>query len=199
MSKGHSNSEIARKLNLSLETVKWYNKQLYAKLEVGSRTQAVAKAVEMGIFETPTAGQTRKEFRPAHNLPASITSFIGREKEIQNVQNLASNARLVTITGSGGIGKTRLVIQVATAFAPNFPDGVRWVGLAGLSGGIVSPLAHGSPPLTGQEIGEELVTQAVAKAFRVPESPDLPLRQGVIGYLYDKQILLVLDNCEHLI
>ena len=74
----------------------------------------------------------KKEIRPAHNLPGSITSFIGREKEIQEVQHLAASARLVTITGSGGVGKTRLAIQVASALVPQFSAGVRWVGFAGL-------------------------------------------------------------------
>ena len=64
------------------------------------------------------------------NLPKPLTSFIGREKEIQQVEQLVSRARLVTITGSGGVGKTRLAIQVAEALTPHFKDGALWVELA---------------------------------------------------------------------
>ena len=67
------------------------------------------------------------------NLPKPLTSFIGREKEIQQVEHLVSRARLVTITGSGGVGKTRLAIQVASALAPQFKDGAWWVELAASS------------------------------------------------------------------
>jgi len=69
------------------------------------------------------------------NLPRPLTSFIGREKEIKQVERLVSGARLVTITGSGGVGKTRLAIQVAVALEPHFRDGAWWVELAAISAG----------------------------------------------------------------
>ena len=72
------------------------------------------------------------------NLPRPLTSFIGREKEIQQVERLVSGARLVTITGSGGVGKTRLAIQLADELVPLFHDGVWWVELASLSAGAAT-------------------------------------------------------------
>jgi predicted ATPase/DNA-binding SARP family transcriptional activator len=132
------------------------------------------------------------------NLPTPLTSFIGREKEIQQVQRLVSGAKLVTVTGSGGVGKTRLAIQVASALAVQFRDGVWWVELASLSASAVSRQRE----LVSQHreaTGDDLVIQAVEKALRVPETPDLPIIEGILEYLNDKQLLLVLDNCEHLI
>jgi predicted ATPase/DNA-binding SARP family transcriptional activator len=147
------------------------------------------------------------------NLPKPLTSFIGREKEIQQVEQLVAKARLVTITGSGGVGKTRLAIQVAEALTPHFKDGTFWVELASLfkstsSKKLVQPDglipahkagAQNLPIIKDQLLETDLIAQAVAKALRVPETPGVPLLDGIIETLHDKQLLLVLDNCEHLI
>jgi predicted ATPase/DNA-binding SARP family transcriptional activator len=125
------------------------------------------------------------------NLPRPLTSFIGREKEILQAERLVSVARLVTITGSGGVGKTRLAIQIATELSTRFEDGICWVDLASL---FETPLAG-----AGTRTGVDVVTQAVVKALRLPESPGLPLLEGIYDHLQDKHLLLVLDNCEHLI
>jgi ATP/maltotriose-dependent transcriptional regulator MalT len=81
------------------------------------------------------------------NLPKPLTSFIGREKEIQQVEELVSNARLVTITGPGGVGKTRLAIQAVSGLAPQFRDGVWWVELASISGIVPSKQESPGPPM----------------------------------------------------
>src|SRR5512133_292739 len=94
LSKGLSNNEIAQKLSLSLETVKWYNKHIFSKLGVGSRSQAAAKAIETGILADPGVAPAKKAHRPVHNLPVPVTSFIGREKEIREVVQLLSNAQM---------------------------------------------------------------------------------------------------------
>lgn len=131
------------------------------------------------------------------NLPRPLTSFIGRQREIQQVEDLLSSARLVTITGSGGVGKTRLAIQVAGALAPQFRNGIWWVGLGSLSATSASQKhPHISPP---EQDDVDLVAQAVAKSVRVPETPGLPLIDGIAAHLSGQQLLLVLDNCEHLI
>lgn len=108
MRQGLSNKEIALKTGLSPETVKWYNKQLFAKLDVGSRTQAIAKALELGLFEPQGQAQAAKEPRPLHNLPAPLTAFIGRAHEVLEIELLLNTNRLVVLTGAGGSGKTRL-------------------------------------------------------------------------------------------
>jgi predicted ATPase/DNA-binding SARP family transcriptional activator/Tfp pilus assembly protein PilF len=147
------------------------------------------------------------------NLPRPLTGFIGREKEIQQVESLASKARLVTITGSGGIGKTRLAIQVAGKVMPAYRDGIWWVELAS----ITNPISFERRNLSHQQAlsqlpdslklqveqggdsGANLVAQAVAKSLRIQDTSDLSVLDGIFEYLHDKQLLLVLDSCEHLI
>jgi predicted ATPase/class 3 adenylate cyclase len=115
-----------------------------------------------------------------NNLPAQLTSFIGREKEISEIKALLNSARLVTLTGSGGTGKTRLSIEVGTQLLPNFPNGVWFIELAPLS-------------------DPAQIIPALAQAFGLQELPFNPLASLVTDYLRDKKLLLILDNCEHLI
>jgi non-specific serine/threonine protein kinase len=117
---------------------------------------------------------------PPTNLPLPLTSFIGRERELAEIQGLAATTRLLTLTGAGGIGKTRLALQVAGALAPSFPDGVWLVEL----GALADPA---------------LVPQAVATALGVREQPGEPLARTVGAHLRARHLLLVLDNCEHLV
>jgi predicted ATPase/class 3 adenylate cyclase len=116
----------------------------------------------------------------AHNLPAQLTSFVGRKKEIADVKRLLGTTRLLTLTGSGGCGKTRLALQVAAEVLEEYPHGVWLVELAALS-------------------DPGLVPQTVATALGVREEPGRPLIQTLIDYLRPKSLLLVLDNCEHLL
>jgi len=147
------------------------------------------------------------------NLPKPLTSFIGRELEIKQVELLVSRTRLVTITGSGGVGKTRLAIQVAEMLKTQYKDGTWWVELASLYGAGSSQKIDFSqknglsdvqnPPIKparqDELRGVDIIAQVIVKVLRVPEFPGLPLLVGLIEYLRDKKILLVLDNCEHLI
>jgi predicted ATPase/DNA-binding SARP family transcriptional activator len=141
------------------------------------------------------------------NLPKPLTSFIGREKEILHVERIVSVARLVTIVGSGGVGKTRLAIEVAGALTAQFRDGVWWVELATLfetdPPNNRNPSLQRGKPISGvgheERTGVDLIAQAVAKVLRIPESPGLPLLDEVLGHLNNKKLLLVMDNCEHLI
>ena len=116
----------------------------------------------------------------ANNLPVPLTSFIGREREIAEVARLLAGSRLLTLTGAGGCGKSRLALQVAGGKLGGFHDGVWLVELA--------PLAD---PV--------LVPQAVASALDVPEQPGRPLTEPLTDYLRSKSLLLLLDNCEHLL
>ena len=115
-----------------------------------------------------------------NNLPLQLTSFIGREKEIAEVKQLFITTRLLTLTGSGGCGKTRLGLQVVADLLEEFPDGVWVVELAPLS-------------------DPGLVPQEVASVLEVSEMPDRSLLDALSNYLRTKQLLLMLDNCEHLI
>jgi predicted ATPase len=150
---------------------------------------------------------------PRSNLPKPMTSFIGREKEIQQVKQLVSKARLVAITGPGGVGKTRLAIQVAGALALQFRDGVWWVELAAVFETVTSRKgvssynsdsshlrdSQNSPVGLSELTAVDLVAQAVGKALRVPESPGGRIVERVIEHLRERQLLLVLDNCEQFI
>ncbi|MFL5806163.1 MAG: AfsR/SARP family transcriptional regulator [Roseiflexaceae bacterium] len=115
-----------------------------------------------------------------HNLPISLTSFIGRSRERSEVARLLSRTRLLTLTGAGGCGKTRLALTVASEVAPTYPDGVWLVELAALANG-------------------SLVPQAVAAVLEVHEEPHRPLIATLADALRPRKLLLVLDNCEHLL
>jgi len=116
----------------------------------------------------------------SNNLPVPLTSFIGREREIAEVRRLLAGARLLTLTGAGGCGKSRLALQVAAAELERFRHGVWLVELAALA-------------------DPSLVPQAAASVLRVDEQPGRALSDTLVGYLRPKSLLLVLDNCEHLL
>jgi predicted ATPase/class 3 adenylate cyclase/DNA-binding XRE family transcriptional regulator/Tfp pilus assembly protein PilF len=115
-----------------------------------------------------------------NNLPAQLTSFVGRSKEIEQIKEHLQQSRLVTLTGSGGIGKTRLALQVASELLPDFPEGVWLLELAPLS-------------------DPSLVPQAIANTLGLVEQADRPPLTVLSDFLHDRHILLLLDNCEHLI
>ncbi len=114
------------------------------------------------------------------NLPMPLTSFIGREREIPELARLLQTTRLLTLTGTGGSGKTRLAIHLAAQLADQFKDSAWWVELAALR-------------------DPALVLQAIAKTFGVRETPQQSLLEAVTRFLQSKQLLMVLDNCEHLL
>jgi predicted ATPase len=115
-----------------------------------------------------------------HNLPVQRTSFIGRQSQIIQVKELLTQHSLVTLTGSGGVGKTRLSLQAAAGLLEQFADGVWLVELA-------------------LEVDPARVTQAVASALGLKNGGGEPIHEVLLDYLQGKQVLLILDNCEHLI
>jgi len=115
-----------------------------------------------------------------HGFPAVLTSFIGRDGPVREVAGMLAECRLVTVTGSGGSGKTRLADQVARRVASRFADGAR-----------LAELARVADPAQ--------VVSAVAAALGVREQPGVPVEQVLARVLARQQLLLVLDNCEHVI
>lgn len=116
-----------------------------------------------------------------HNIPIQLTSFIGRDRQLCDVKRLLGNdSRLVTLTGPGGCGKTRLAIQAAAEMAHTFADGIWLVEFA---------------PLTDPR----LIPQALAAALGVRGEPGLTLLETVQSHLEPRRVLLILDNCEHMI
>ena len=117
----------------------------------------------------------------APNLPVQLTNFVGRGAEMNDVRQILTDNRLVTLTGAGGVGKTRLAVQVAAQMAAaEFGDGVWYVDLA---------------PITDPEV----VAVAVARALGLPDEPGRSTMDTVIRFVGDRRMLVVLDNCEHLL
>src|SRR5262252_2888924 len=118
--------------------------------------------------------------RVTGNLPAELTSFVDRRDELAEVRRLLAESRLVTLTGVGGVGKTRLALRAAAGLARAFPGGVWLVRLDQLR-------------------DEALVAQAVAEALGLQDRAGYAPETAVAEYLAGLQLLLVLDNCEHLV
>ena len=143
--------------------------QLYKDLKSGKGTPSA------GAVSTKSVGR-----QPSSNIPSPLTSFIGREKELGEIASLLSSSRLLTLTGPGGVGKTRLAIEAANGSLKKFKDGVFWIGLVGLS-------------------DEHLIPQEIAQSLNVREVLNEPLIETLKTHLRSREILLVLDNCEHVI
>ena len=100
MADGLTNREISEQLYIGVETVRWYAKQIYSKLDVSGREEASEKAQSMGLLDADISEETpQSEKRPKHNLPTQLTSFIGREIQIETIKNLMDDTRLLTLTG----------------------------------------------------------------------------------------------------
>ena len=179
LAQGMTNREIGEALYLAVTTVKWYTRQIYNKLSVNNRRDAVALAQENGIFNLSVTHTLDTK----HNLPADTTTFVGRKAEIQTIGSLLQepNHRLITILAPGGMGKSRLAIQVAQEQLDNFADGVFFVPL--------QPLR--APDQIMSTIGDSIGFVFLPDA-RTPE-------QQMLDFLADKVMLLVLDNYEHLL
>ncbi|MEP7356631.1 MAG: LuxR C-terminal-related transcriptional regulator, partial [Anaerolineales bacterium] len=182
LAQDQSASEIARDLTLAVSSVKGYIRHLYGKLRVNSRRAAVARAHELGLLEPPAAALPTPVLLPErnHNLPAQVTRFFGRAEEIANLKQRLAEQRLVTLTGTGGVGKTRLSLQAAAEVLDQFAGGVWLVELAA----ITDPA---------------LVPARVAAVLGVREDPRRSIVDNLVLFLRGRQLLLVLDNCEHLL
>jgi non-specific serine/threonine protein kinase len=115
-----------------------------------------------------------------HNLPSELTSFVGRQKELAELATVCASSRLVSMTGAGGVGKTRLALRVAAGLVSQFPDGVWLIDLGPLS-------------------APDLVAQTIATAIGIREGPQRSARDALLDNLRHRDLLIVLDNCEHLI
>ncbi|MFN0185686.1 MAG: tetratricopeptide repeat protein [Aquabacterium sp.] len=115
-----------------------------------------------------------------NNLPAQMTSFIGRERELDDIKHRLQSNRLLTLLGMGGLGKTRLSLQAASELLAEFPDGAWFLDLA--------PLRD-----------PQLVVGEAAQALGVREEPGRPLLQTLLAHLKPRRALIVMDNCEHLV
>jgi len=154
--------------------------------------------VDLGSYELRDLGRPEQVFQVAHpslerdfpplrsfdaipsNLPSQRTEFVGREEDLAKFAKLLDRSRVVTLTGVGGVGKTRLALQAAASLMPRFDDGVWFVDLA--------PLDDTS-----------LVAAAVASAMRLPDRRQGPAEDAIVAAARDARALIILDNCEHVI
>jgi len=143
-------------------------------LEPGEELRQLERSVLR--HEVPPAAPDEER----HNLPGRLTSFVGREQELAGLGKLLAEARLVTLTGAGGAGKTRLAVEFAATVVERFPDGVWLAELAGI----------GDP---------ELVAAQVMEALGVRQAGGVPVLEALRYRLRSAGLLLVLDNCEHLL
>lgn len=183
ISQGSSDQDIARELVLSINTVKWHNRNIYAKLGVSSRTQALAAAIAWGLIDNLPIERSIASSVYKQNLPSQVSSFIGRETEIKKITNMLDSTRLLTLTGPGGVGKTRLGLQVAARILQegiDFPDGIYFIELA--------PVSH-----------HERACAAIVEGLKLTPSPEEPPQETLTRFLREQQILLLLDNFEHLL
>jgi predicted ATPase/DNA-binding SARP family transcriptional activator len=153
-------------------------RELGVEPSAGTQRAYAECLADQGVEGGPPPPSEEPEKR--HNLPTQLTSFVGREAERETVRSLLERARLLTLTGIGGVGKTRLALAAAEDAAERFADGVWWVDLAPLT----------DPSLLGQ---------AVATAIGLREQSTRPMARALSDAARSKQMLIVLDNCEHLV
>jgi len=172
-----TNAEIGARLFISIRTVESHVSSLLRKLQVADRRAlaAVAATTRSGPGIRPDAAGT-----VAAALPSPLTPFVGRVAERAALIAQMSEHRLVTAVGPGGVGKTRLALSVAAEVAGRFADGVWYVDLVP----VTDPL---------------MIAPAVADALGLGERPDCSATDNILGWLADRETLLVLDNCEHLL
>lgn len=156
-------------------------------LEPSEAMRAVQQAVlrqaldaELAPPPEPPAATVHRAPRRAERVPAPRTSFVGRDEELATVAAGLDDARIVTLLGPGGAGKTRLATEVARRHGGTFAGGVEWVGLAAVR-------------------DEGAVAYAVADALGIQDLGRGPVEDGLITALYDRRALVVVDNCEHVL
>ncbi|HLJ56414.1 MAG TPA: protein kinase [Chthonomonadaceae bacterium] len=151
-----------------------------AKVPADRFESAEQMAAALAGVSAPSSVATTSAAEPRTNLPAQLTSFIGRDDELAAIDGLLAETRLLTLTGSGGTGKTRLAQIAARAALPSYDDGVWLVELAALSDGSLAP-------------------QSIADVLGIGQNPGESISTTLSRTIRSRRLLLVLDNCEHLL
>jgi predicted ATPase/DNA-binding SARP family transcriptional activator len=166
----------------ALQTYQKLEKLLRKELNVDPQleTREFYRKIRKGELEISDNKKEPEVSAPKHNLPLQLTSFVGREKEKGEISKLIAQNRLVTLIGTGGIGKTRLALQVGQSLISHYPDGVWFISLDSLT-------------------DEELAPQRVASSFGIIESPGQSIVDTLMSTLRNRIMLLILDSLEHLL
>ncbi len=173
---GLTDREIAEKLFITRRTAEWHVKQILNKLGFNSRSQIAAwVAHDEAVGSTADSSNWHR-----HNLPLQLTTFVGRENQVVEIQRLLATNRLVTLTAVGGAGKTRLALEVAGRARDAYPDGTWFVDLA--------PIKDG-----------HLISRVFGSTLGVHERARQPMAETLVQHIGDRHLLLVVDNCEHVI
>lgn len=188
IAQGHTTAEIAVRLIVSTGTVKAHSHNIYSKLGVSNRTQALVKAQELGLLVADVAPDkagaepSRSEPATTARMPTQLTTFVGRKAELAQLADMVGDPRirLITLLGPGGMGKTRVAVELARACADHFDDGACFVALARIS--AVDQIAAA-------------IIDDLGLRFERGATPDAQL----LDYLADRHLLLVLDNFEHIL
>jgi predicted ATPase/DNA-binding CsgD family transcriptional regulator len=176
---GKSPREIALLLTLSPRTIETHIAAIYNKYGVSSRVELMLAILGPSAQDRASAPLPAADAIQT-NLPAGRERLVGRAEDIANVVRLLRANQLVTLSGAGGIGKTQAALAVGAALLGEFRDGVWLVELAALA--------------QGSAVGE-----ALARALNISPAKDRPLIDAIVAYLQRKTLLLVVDNCEHVI
>ena len=155
-------------------------RRLGAALGLTEEDKAAFLAAARPVAPRAPPAAAGRDGPPRHNLPPQLTSFVGRERELAEIKAALERTRLLTLTGAGGCGKTRLALRAAADLLARYPDGVWLVELAPLADPAVVPAA-------------------VAAALGIPARPGQSLEATLVNALRHKGLLLLLDNCEHLL
>jgi predicted ATPase len=171
-----TNREIADQLHLAESTVKDYVGKILSKLYVKNRRQAVERAKALDLLDS----DRKTVVSPPVNLPAEPTPFVGRRDELVEIMQLLGETRLLTLTGPGGMGKTRLALKAAEGASDDFEDGRFFVSLAPIR-------------------SVEHIIQTIAEGVKFPLATHEDPQHQLLRHLRNRQLLLVMDNFEHLL
>jgi non-specific serine/threonine protein kinase len=196
---GRLNKQIAADIGAAERTVKAYRARVLSKMRMRSAAELARAATELGLAQGGALGTIWNRFppeftarhasasmaarlrsTPPNNLPQQLTSFVGRDMEMAEVRELLRRTRLLTLTGAGGCGKSRLAIQVAKGLVDRYQDGVWLAEFASLS-------------------DSALVPQTIAGVFAIKHKAGRSVTEALIEYLASRHVLLVLDNSEHVL
>ena len=180
MTFGLTNKEISQRLGLGRRTIDTHVDHVLSKLDAPTRTRAVTEAARLGLIGSVPGSADSQPQLAGNNLPLQLTPLVGREGDVADIESLLATTRMLTLTGAGGVGKTRLAARVGFNALRSQPNGVWFVDFSPISDPV-------------------LVPSLAAKVLGLRESPRHDLSALCVKTLKECAALLIFDNCEHVI